>query len=272
MMQMMKPADSYRSILLALIVAAITAATGCSGAKRTAAGATATPESNAAAEALLARLRQSYTAIPDLSVNGTLKISGTTIWFDAIVRAHDSMKVNLIGPFGVPLGALSATQEEFLFLNAQEGEALEGRPDRETFSKLMMIQLDYSEMVAMLRGELPRFPDPGTYTAVLDDNEIHYEARSAGTLERFTIDADDVTLLTYSRSAIAGSTTSEELAITYRDYTLSSGGRSFPRRGLVDIGGGQQRLTITIDRVRDRIDADRSCRLDLPPGIERRRL
>ena len=260
-----------RSCFLLIILLSAVAA-GCSGARQTTAGAAGNPASDAQAATLLERLRKGYASTPDISVNGDLKVSGATVWFDAIMRGRDSMKINLIGPFGVPLGAMSATQDQFLFLNAQEGEALEGRPDRETFGKLLMINLEYDEMISMLRGELPRFPAPGGYTASLDDDVMQYEVKNGSTLERFSIDADDATLLKYSRSTVAGETTAEEFSITYRDYNLSLGGRPFPKRGAVDIASGTQRIAITVERVRDRIDPGRSCALDLPPGIERRRL
>ena len=101
---------------------------------------------------------------------------------------------------------------------------------------------------------------------------MHYEVKTAGTLERFTLDAGDATLLHYSRSRMQGETPSEEFSITYKEYNLSLGDRPFPKRGAVDIASGTQKIAITIERVRDRIDPDRSCALDLPPGIERRRL
>lgn len=266
----MKRLDSFCFLIILLSAAAA----GCSGARQTTTGGSTAvdPASDARAVALLERLRGGYASTPDLSVNGDLKVSGATVWFDAIMRGRDSMKINLIGPFGVPLGAMSATEEQFIFLNAQEGVALEGRPDRETFGKLLMINLEYGEMISMLRGELPRFPAPGSYTASLDDDVMHYEVKNGETLERFSVDADDATLLKYSRSLVAGDAASEEFSITYRDYNLSLGGRPFPKRGAVDIASGTQRIAITVERVRDRIDPDRSCALDLPPGIERRRL
>lgn len=250
--------------IFALLAAALLAA-GCSAARQAAsAGETESQE-------LLARLRRSYAATPNLSVNGDLKVSGATVWFDAIVRGRDSLKINLIGPFGVPVGALGATPDAFVFLDAQLGEAFEGRPDRESFGKLLMMELEYDEMIAMIRGELPRFPEPGTYTALKNDDVITYEIHGPRTLERFTIDIEDATLQNYSRARIMGDAVQEELSITYSDYQSLSG-RPFPRRGLVNVGGGQQRITIKAERVRDQIDPDRSCALDLPPGIDRRRL
>lgn len=260
----MKLLSIHSSGTLAILAAALLAA-GCSTPRQAASA------GDAESQEVLARLRQSYATTPNLSVNGDLKVSGATVWFDALVRGRDSLKITLIGPFGVPVGALSATPDAFLFLDAQQGDAYEGRPDRESFGKLLMMELEYEEMISMLRGELPRFPEPGTYTAVKTDDIITYEVRTPRTLERFTIDIEDATLQNYSRARLTGDATQEELAITYSDYQ-PLGRRPFPRRGLVDIGGGQQKVTIKVERVRDQIDPDRSCTLDIPPGIDRRRL
>ena len=102
-----------------------------------------------------------------LTLRGNMMVTGApvTIIFDALVRSRDSLRIDLTGPFDIPVGALSATPANFLFFNAQEAEAIEGSPDRETFAKLMQLDLEYDEMVSMLRGELPRFPAAGSYKA-----------------------------------------------------------------------------------------------------------
>src|SRR3954470_12434420 len=119
--------------LLAMAMAASLALAACSGSSKSVAvkpQERATPGDTArgpsAAETLLAQLRQSYATTPMLSLNGDMKISGAgvTVWYDALVRGRDSLRINLVGPFGVPVGALSATPDQFLFFNAQEGVAM----------------------------------------------------------------------------------------------------------------------------------------------------
>ncbi len=256
---------TYRSPALLLVLASLAAA-GCgTPAVRTA--------SDREAEAILARLRQSYATVPMLTLKGELRITGApvTIIYEALVRSRDSLRIDLTGPFAIPVGALSATQDGFLFFNGQEGEAIEGRPDRETFGKLMGLNLDYDEMVSMLRGELPRFPDAGTYTAEWSGDEVTYSVTRPGMAELFTVDTADVAVLRYSRSRIEGELPTEEFAITY-DLFSRLGGRAFPRKVNVDIEGGERRVTVSVERMQDAIDTQRSCALTLPGGIERRRM
>jgi hypothetical protein len=253
---------------------------GCaSGAKTVAttptteASAADTTPRTAAADALLAQLRQSYSTTPMLTLTGDMKISGAgiTVWYDALVRGRDSLRINLVGPFGVPVGALSATPAEFVFFNAQEGVAIEGTPDRETFGKLMMLDMEYDELASTLRGELPRFPKPGSFTAEEHDGVMQYTVREGSRVERFAIDMADLEVLNYSRVITSGAEPYEEIAINYKDFYKLEG-RQFPKKVYVAIANSEQKVTVTVDKMRSTIASDRSCSLALPPGIERRRL
>jgi len=256
---------TYRSLALLVVLTSLIAG-GCGpSVVRTA--------SDREAEAILARLRQSYATVPMLTLKGELKITGApvTIIYEALIRSRDSLRIDLTGPFAIPVGALSATQDAFLFFNVQEGEAIEGRPDRETFGKLMGLNLNYDEMVSMLRGELPRFPEAGSYTAEWSDGEVTYSVTGPEMTERFTVDTADVAVLRYSRSRIEGERPVEEFAITY-DLFSRLGGRTFPRKVNVDIEGGERRVTVGVERMQDAIDPQRSCALTIPEGIDRRRM
>ncbi len=225
------------------------------------------------ADSLLMRLRASYETTPTLAINGEMKIAGMgiTIWYDALVKSRDSLRVNLIGPFGVPVGALAATRGAFVFFNAQEGEAIEGKPDGETFSKLMQLELDYDQMVAMFRGELPRFPERGTYEYATNSDGVRYTVRSAIGREQFVIDPADATVLSYVRYPAVGDTTTEDFAITYKDFR-TVGGRKFPHRASVSIANGDRKVSITVDKARESAPEGKYCTVQLPAGVPRRRM
>ena len=255
----------HRSLALLALLASLVGA-GC--------GAPMTSASDREADEILARLRQSYQTTPMLTLRGNMMVTGApvTIIFDALVRSRDSLRIDLTGPFDIPVGALSATPANFLFFNAQEAEAIEGSPDRETFAKLMQLDLEYDEMVSMLRGELPRFPAAGSYKAAWSGGEVTYTVSAAGgIIERFTIDTSQTAVTSYSRSHAEGERNVEELSIAYNRFT-GVGGRTFPRKVNVDINGGERKVTVNVEKIEDTIDPAKSCALALPDGIERRRL
>lgn len=252
------------AILLSLLASLI--ASACAGARVT------TADSEEAVK-LLERLKASYSSTPSLTIVGTMKISGVpaTVWFDALARARDSLKIGLTGPFSIPVGAMAATPETFLFFNAQEGMAYEGRPDRETFAKLMMIDLDYEQMVSMIRGELPHIPEAGEFQAELIDGNMRYTMVQGDVRESFTIDPSNLAALDFRRWRSSGEADVMELSMRFSDY-IRVGGRTLPRKGIIEINNAQQKVTVDVDKAYDFIESERSMVVDLPPGTPRKRI
>lgn len=192
-----------------------------------------------------------------------------TIWFDGLIRSRDSMKITLTGPFGMAVGAMSATRGSFEFYKADEDIVVIGEPDRKTFERLLMIPLDYDELVALLRGEIPRVPIPGEYAVKANQDELVYTVRRDPLIETLTADPSVVAITTYNRVRIEGDSSVPELGITYSNFG-PFGHRQLARRAVVDVAGGQQRITITIDDASLEIPDDATMTLDIPDGVERR--
>lgn len=222
----------------------------------------------------LERLRAQWAATPRITAVGEMNISGVpvTVRFDAIVAGRDSLRVNLTGPFSMNLGALTATPTEFTFFNVQEGEVVEGVPSRETFRQQVQLDLDYSELVAMFRGEIPRLPELGEFTAELRGEEITYTVpRPGGAKEIFTIDTSDLSVPIYRREHGTGQDSTVEIEIESRTF-MALGQRRFPHNVMVRINNSERTVAITIEKVKAEIDPNRLFHLNIPPDIPRRRL
>lgn len=222
----------------------------------------------------LERLRAQWEATPRLNAVGEMTISGVpvTIRFDAIVSGRDSLRVGLTGPFGITVGALASTPTEFVFFNVQEGEVVEGVPSRQTFREQVQLDLDYSEIVAMFRGEIPRLPALGEFTAELRGEEITYTVPGPGGVrEIFTVDTADLSVPLYRRERGEGEKIDVEIEIEARTF-MKLGTRRFPHNVMVRINNGERTVAINVERIRDSVDPSRSFSLDIPPGIPRRRL
>lgn len=253
---------AYRRSLAPLLFLAATLG-GC------AAGRTATTSE---ADVALRTIEAGYRATPDMAIEGSVKVSGlgVTVWVDALVRARDSMKITLTGPFAMPLGAMSATREAFEFYKADEDIVLLGTPDRATFGKLLMLPLDYDELVALLRGEIPRVPGPDEYEVRAEGGLLYFTVRRPAQLEHLIVDPASAIVTGYTRSRIVDGAAVPELSITYSQFA-TFGGRQLARRASVEINGGTQRLSVSIDEVDATIPADASLALDIDPGVERQR-
>jgi hypothetical protein len=262
----------HRSFGFLVLVAVL--AGGCTGSKST-----TTPASSTTADNVLRELQKAYQSTPNLSIEGEMKISGVpaTVWFDAFIKRTDSMKVLLTLPFGLPGGGMSATPEHFIFYQIQEGVAHEGHPDRETFAKLMQVGLNYDELMALLRGEVPKLPAPGSYTATEQEGYIIYHVSTGPVVEEIMVDPTLPVVKTYIRRRIdpnAADTTSgsvTELAINYDNFRLL-GSRRFAYRAMVNIRDGEQTINVKITKASDKLPDGESLALDVPQGIERRRL
>jgi hypothetical protein len=263
---------SSRSALL-LSAIALVAIAGCAASQKTTTTAPPPGPSSPRGREVLEKLAASYATTPDLAIEGTMRASGqpVTVWIDAIVRRRDSLKLVMTGPFGIPVGAMSATPDRFIFFNAQEGEAVEGVPDRPTFEKLLTVGLDYAEMASLLRGELPAIPSLDSLTVVEDGDLLVYRVRNGSMREEFTIDSKELAVRSYSRSVVHPDTTVEELAIRYDNFTRL-GARTFPRKGVVDVRGGIQRISIAIEKLATEIPSGETFAIDIPAGVPRKKL
>jgi hypothetical protein len=255
-----------RSFPILAFIAAVILFAGCSGSG----SATRSTEET---DRLLKQLESSYNATPMLTIEGSMLLSGmpVKVWIDAFVRKRDSLKIILTGPFGVPAGALSATPGTLQFYNPQENAVFEGKPDRETFRKMILVDIGYEEMIALLRGELPRIPEPGAYTSEKTDDGVRFTVREGNVTETFTIDLDDLRVLDYERRRTVGESQVIDMTIEYDRYR-EFGDRMFPYKATVKIASGTQTIWITVDKVRDGVEDDQNFALDVPNGIERRKI
>jgi hypothetical protein len=257
--------DAPTTVRIALC-AALLAVAGCRTTRLAAIG---------EAETTLRSIETGYASTPDMSLEGTVRVSGigATVWVDALVRGHDSLKITLTGPFAIPFGALSATRSRFEFYKADEDIVLVGAPDRRTFEKLLMIPLEYDELVALLRGEVPHVPAPGEYEAQAREGSLVYTThrgeRDEERIEEIVVDPTRQAVTAYRRFRRNGDTTAEELSITYSSFA-PFGSRQLARRAAVDIAGGAQHIAVSLDRFDARLAEDASLALDVPEGTERR--
>lgn len=249
------------SARLLIAMLALFAAAGCGIARQA---------STSDAERILRTIDSGYRASPDMAIEGTVRVSGVpaTVWFDALIRARDSMKITLIGPFGIPLGAMSATRRAFEFYKADEDIVVFGAPDRPTFSKLLMIPLDYDELIALLRGEIPRVPMSGEYTARPDGELLVFTVERDDRVEQIAVDPAVGAVRTYRRSLMLGDSAIVELEITYSAFEPFAG-RQLARRALVDVAAGAQRINVTVDDVAAELPEDAVFGLEVPPGTVR---
>lgn len=229
---------------------------------------------------VLNSIRKSYRSTPNLTMKGTMKVTGVpaTIWFETLVRRYDSLKMVLNGPFGIDIGALASTKDNFTFLELfQENVVYEGVPNRETFARSMQLGLGYDEIVALMRCEVPHIPtaaeiSKGTLTIENMGDKIRYIIPQGSITESFTVDPNKLVITEYVLTRTVGADETTDLAVTYDDFYIDAGGRTFPAKATAVLADGKQTLRLSLDKVYDRIDEESTMTLSIPAGMERRRL
>lgn len=229
---------------------------------------------------VLSRVEKSYKSTPNMTMKGTMKISGVraTIWFETYAKQYDSLKMVLTGPFGISVGALGSTPAHFTFLELfQDNIAYEGRPDRETFTKAMQLGLGYREIVALMRCEVPHIPtasdmNAGTLTIRDEGNLIHYTIPQGDVTETFTVDPKKLVITAYTLKRTYGAEEVTELDVTYKDFYIKTQGRYFPQEATAVLNDGQQTLRISVDQVKSSIEGETTLAVEVPAGMERRTL
>lgn len=229
---------------------------------------------------ILQKIRASYASTPDLTIEGSMKASGlpATLHFDAYSREYDSLKMTLTGPFGVAVGGLAATEEKFTFVSAFEGIVYTGTPDRETFARAARLSLNYRELVALMRAEIPRFPERGALArgeieANQEDGELTYTVRMGDTVEQYIIDPEMLVILEYSQVLESDETKPEEIVrVKYDKFFIKVDDRYFPEEAVMTVDNGGMRVSVTIDRAKSGIPEGTSLSIDIPPGMDVREL
>ena len=228
----------------------------------------------------LQKIQESYATTPDLTIEGSMKASGlpATLHFDAYSKQYDSLKMTLTGPFGVAVGGLAATEEKFTFVSAFEGIVYTGTPDRETFARAARLSLSYRELVALMRAEIPRFPEKGAIArgeveASQEGGKLTYTVRMGDTLETYVVDPEKLVIVEYSQTLESDASKPVEIAkVEYDKFFIKVDDRYFPEEAVMTVDNGGMRVRVTIDKVKSGIPEGTSLSIDVPSGMDVREL
>lgn len=75
--------------------------------------------------------------------------------FSLLLKKPDSLRVELNGPFGIRVGTLMLSRDQFLYYNRMDNSAVVGKPDGSTLNSLFRIRLKFDEVLHAFTGEFP---------------------------------------------------------------------------------------------------------------------
>ena len=98
---------------------------------------------------------------------------GGTAAFELSLRKPDSLLVLLEGPFGIDLGTLFLSRENFLAYNSQENLVVTGVPQGSTIRSIIPFDLTFDEVVNAFSGSFEiRFQESDVEAYTVDDDRF----------------------------------------------------------------------------------------------------
>jgi hypothetical protein len=106
---------------------------------------------------VLGRVRQRDELIKTLKGNGDITVespeASNSGSFEVDVKKPDSLLVELNGPFGIHVGTLALSPQQFIFYNWRDHHAIIGKPDGTTLQSMFRITLSHDEILKLFTGE-----------------------------------------------------------------------------------------------------------------------
>jgi hypothetical protein len=106
---------------------------------------------------IMRKVAERNTKIQSISGDGTVTFESpdvsTSGFFTARMKKPDSLLFEVHGPFGIRVGTLSLTGEQYIFYNWLDNKAVSGRADKHTLMDLLRVPLDVDAAFRMFSGD-----------------------------------------------------------------------------------------------------------------------
>jgi outer membrane lipoprotein-sorting protein len=116
-----------------------------------------TRERTLSSEQVMAMVSQRNNGIHTLTGNGSITIESPersfSGGFDLNLRKPDSVRVDFNGPFGIDVGTLMVSREQFVFYNSIDNKAVVGTPDGKTLNAMFNLTMNFDEILKAFTGE-----------------------------------------------------------------------------------------------------------------------
>ena len=191
---------------------------------------------------------------PELSNSGS---------FDVDIRKPDSLRVKLSGPFGIYIGTLAMSPNQFVFFNARENVATVGQPDGRTLRSIFHMTLRFDEILKAFTGEFlsSLSTDSLDRFSVIDDQYV-LRFRSTGGIQEYRIDPDRFAVTSYRLLNDEGKPTIIAVASRFDDD------REIVMPGLVRVILPAERRSVTIAYSEIKTNVPVQCSFTIPQQAE----
>lgn len=183
--------------------------------------------------------------------------------FNVDLRKPDSVRVELNGPFGIHVGTLMMSREQYIFYNARENTATVGKPDGSTLRSMFRVTLAFDEILRAFTGEFFTSPSQDSLErfTVMDDLYVA-RYRSSDGIREYRIDPEYFVITSYRLLSEGGKPKLIAIASRFDD----SPGVVMPRVVRVIIPNERRSVTIAYDDIT--VNEPVECSFPIPKQAE----
>lgn len=111
--------------------------------------------------------------------------------FDVEVKKPDSLCMDLSGPFGIHVGTLVLSREQYLYYNWMDNAAVVGKPNGKTLNDLFRLRLEFDKILNAFTGEFPFPTNQDSVEQFTVENDLYFIRYHTGDeVREYRIDGD----------------------------------------------------------------------------------
>ena len=190
---------------------------------------------------------------PEASNSGSFRVR---------LKKPDSLTVEIRGPFGVRVGTLALARDKFLFYNWMENRVIIGKPDENTLSQMLHLDVSFQEILGAFTGVFPMNDSSDAiqqFTA--GNNTYNILFRSSTRLKKYSIDGKTYIIKEYR---VQDDSIGDVMTASASDFTDDT--PPLPQFLRIVFPAEHRSITITYDNVR--VNVPVSCRFEVPKQAE----
>jgi outer membrane lipoprotein-sorting protein len=138
-------------------------------------------------------VRGNYEKVRSMTGSGTISVETPEIAqsgsFELFLRKPDSVLVKIEGPFGISVGSVLITREEFAFYNSLQNQLITGPVTSANLNRIFRVRLTFDELLTLFTGgSFLATDDALPETVVVEENQYVLTYRNTDGRRRYWLD------------------------------------------------------------------------------------
>lgn len=216
---------------------------------------------------VLLQVRERHKKIETIEGEGALTVespeASNSGSFNVMLKKPDSLRLELSGPFGIHVGTLMLSRDQFLFYNWMENTAIVGKPDGSSFGTLFRIKLQFDEVLNAFTGAFSLSSEGDSLERFYVENDLYVlRYRTSDGMKEYRVDGENFIITSYRILDLDGKAILIAMASRFEDNEIVA----MPMLIRVVFPSERRSVTIAYDELR--INEPVQCSFTLPKQAE----